>query len=552
MGGSLWYSAVTSMTSTAHRKAFSALATVCLYIAMYVALDRISMVHMLPDVGFTLWNPPPACSLVLLLVKGWRFAPALFPAAVLADVLNGGFSAGLKPMLAVDATIAASYAMIAVALRPFARLGRGFQSARDVAGFLVVASGGVLIMASLVGVELVLLQVMSAGRAVATVRHMWVGDITGVVGLFPALITIPSAWERWKEVPATSRAAEITVFVLLLALALWVVFGIAAPKDFQFFYLLFLPAIWVGVRHGLPWCTVAILVQQVLLIAVVLWRDYPPSDFADFQLLSLAIATTGLLLGTVVTERQRTELSLRHQQAELSRVARLTTAGALGSAIAHEISQPLATVATYVHACRTLQMSTPQKPDLLRELLAKAEFEALRAGEIVERLRDFLSKDDTRFAPTDPAGALHAVVDALEDEARSHGVAISIDAQTVAPVAADRLQIEQVLLNLIRNGIESVADHGVREKHVFVRLRERGDNIQVDVEDNGPGVSCDIAEHLFEPFATGKPKGMGVGLLLSREIVRFHGGDLWWDSAFVIGARFTFRLPIQGPRDNGM
>ena len=115
--------------------------------------------------------------------------------------------------------------------------------------------------------------------------------------------------------------------------------------------------LWIGVRHGLPWCAIAILIEQLSLIYVFVLRDYSMPEFIDFQLVSLAIATTGLVLGTVVTERQRTELRLRDHQAELDRMARLTTAGALGSAIVHEISQPLATIATYAHACRVVLTS---------------------------------------------------------------------------------------------------------------------------------------------------------------------------------------------------
>jgi two-component system sensor kinase FixL len=112
-------------------------------------------------------------------------------------------------------------------------------------------------------------------------------------------------------------------------------------------------------------------------------------------------------------------------------------------------------------------------------------------------------------------------------------------------ILGDRLQIEQVLLNLVRNGIEAVSELSTKQRMIWIRLRRCAEAIQVDVEDNGPGIPPDIAEHLFEPFATGKPKGMGLGLLLSRQIIEFHGGQLWHDRAVSTGARFTFRLPIQ-------
>lgn len=516
-----------------------------IYTVAYVALDRISWVQVLPDAGFTLWNPPPACSLALLLTNGLRFAPALFPAAVLADGLNGGFAVGVMPTLMMDAIIAAGYATIAVALRPFVNAA-GLQSVRGMAWFLGIVCIGALAIAGAVGVMLTCAQVLPRDRLFAAVRHFWVGDITGIVGLLPVLMTAPLAWKRWRELPAHTQLVDCFVFVLALACALWIVFGAAGEKEFQFFYLLLLPTIWIGARHGLPWCAIAILVEQAALITVVTLYDYPLSDVTDFQLLALAIAATGLLLGTAVSERQQSELQLRQQQADISRMARITTAGALGTTIVHEISQPLATLATYAHTCRLLLRSEPQGHAPLGETLAKLEAEALRAGEIVERLREFVARGETRSARVNVLNITRKVVAALADEARANRVDVHVGSHNELSIVADRVQVEQVLVNLLRNAIEAAALNRVREKRVLIRLSHVEDAVQVDIEDNGPGIPSDIAEHLFEPFATGKSKGLGLGLLLSREIIRCHGGDLWCDRTVEAGARFTFRLPGDG------
>src|SRR5215472_10181545 len=132
------------------------LITVCLYTVLYVGWDRISMVHVLPELGFTLWNPPPACSLVLLLTKGLRFAPALFPAAVLADGLNTGFSIGVVPTLVTDAIIASGYSIVAVVLRHFVDSADGLQTTRNMTWFLVVVFAGTLVIAVLVCTALLL------------------------------------------------------------------------------------------------------------------------------------------------------------------------------------------------------------------------------------------------------------------------------------------------------------------------------------------------------------------------------------------------------------
>ena len=255
------------------------------------------------------------------------------------------------------------------------------------------------------------------------------------------------------------------------------------------------------------------------------------------------MAATGLILGATVTERQRAERSLRQQQADFSRVARLTTAGALGAAVVHEISQPLATVATYAHACRRLLVSEPANLELLDRTMANVESEIRRAGDIVERLRDFLGKSEPRWCSIDLAETTHKVVSVLADEARTHRAIVRIEAHPLPRIAADHIQIEQVLVNVIRNAIEAVADCTNRERWVRIRLRRIDDEIQVEVEDNGPGVSPDIAQHLFEPFETSKLRGMGLGLSLSREMIKAHGGSLEWDATVAVGARFVLRLP---------
>ena len=520
-----------------------AVVVVCVYVASYVVLDWISFVQVLPSVGFTLWDPSPAASLALLVLKGLRFAPALFVAGVISDALVGGFPSGIQSTLASELIIAIGYTCVAAALRRFAHADQGFPRLVDVVWLLLIAAAGTLATACPVVAVLMIMQELPPALIAPSIRHFFIGDLTGIIGLLPALLTIPKAWDRWKEVSPVARIFDLGIFALGLGFALSVIFGVAPPQELEFFYLLLPPVVWIGVRHGLPWCALAILVVQFALISILTLLDYPPADFLAFQVLSLVVAATGLILGATVTERQRAERSLRQQQAELSRVARLTTAGALGTAVVHEISQPLATVATYAHACRRLLVSEPANLELLDRTMANVESEIRRAGDIVERLRDFLGKSELRWCSIDLAETTHKVVGVLADEARTHRAIVRIEAHPLPRIAADHIQIEQVLVNVIRNAIEAVADCTNRERWVQIRLRRIDDEVQVEVEDNGPGVSPDIAKHLFEPFETSKLRGMGLGLSLSREMIKAHGGSLEWDATVAVGARFVLRLP---------
>jgi two-component system, LuxR family, sensor kinase FixL len=516
---------------------------VSVYLVSYIVLDWISLVQVLPNIGFTLWNPPPAASLALLLIKGLRFAPALFVAGVISDGLSGGFLLGVPATLATDLIIAVGYSGVAIALRYFAHAGQGFPRVVDVVWLLLIVGIGTIAIACLVVAALTMMQAIPPGVVIASARHFFIGDLTGIVGLLPMLITIPLARDRWKEVPPLARALDVGIFTIGLCFALSVVFGVARSQELQFFYLLLPPVIWIGVRHGLPCCAVAILAIQSALIAIVTLLNYPTADFLAFQILSIAVAATGLILGAVVTESQRTERTLRQQQAELSRVTRLTTAGALGAAVVHEISQPLATVATYAHACRRLLMSQPADLELLAGTITNVEIEIQRAGDIVKHLRDFVGKNEPRWCAVNLVETTQKVIRLLADEARTHRVTIHMDAGHLPRVAGDHVQIEQVLVNVLRNAIEAVADCTDRERWVRIRLGRANGEAQVEVEDNGPGVSPEMAQHLFEPFETSKPRGMGLGLWLSREMVKADGGSLRWDATAMPGARFVLRLP---------
>jgi signal transduction histidine kinase len=525
-------------------RACDPLITVCVYVVLYLFLDWISFIHALPGVSITLWNPPPACSLALLLTRGLRYAPALLFANIVSDGLVAGYPSGLATTFIADSVIAAGYSAVAMVLRSLSDTEHYFRNVKDVMWFLIVVALGVLAIAGLTTGVFVLMHTLTRSQFSLALGEFWIGDFTGIIGLLPAVMSVHWVRQHWSDVAPLQRLIDIMVFLVGLALALWMVFGIARYRELHFFYLLLLPVMWVAVRHGLPWGAVAVLITQIGLIATVVALNYPASEFLSFQILSLTISATGLLTGAVVSERQRAELALRLQQVELDRAARLTTAGALGMAVVHEISQPLATVAVYTHACRQLLLADPTNKDMLVETMTKAEAEVRRAGAVLERLRDFVSNGNRYLSPVDLGAVARDVVTTLTDDARRFGVHIRLHAPPMPVLMVDRVQIEQVLVNLIRNALDATAEGSGASKTVQIRLSDISDAVEVVVEDDGPGVSPDLAERLFEPFQTSKRGGMGLGLWLSRELVVAHGGRLWYDLDATMGARFVFRLPL--------
>ncbi|MBY0431938.1 MAG: PAS domain S-box protein, partial [Rhodospirillales bacterium] len=245
-----------------------------------------------------------------------------------------------------------------------------------------------------------------------------------------------------------------------------------------------------------------------------------------------------------MARRKEAEARLREHEAELAHLSRLSAAGAMASALAHEINQPLAAVKTYVRACQRLMRAPACDQTRVMETMDKAARQADRAGEIIRRLREFLRKGDTRSEGVDLGSLLREAVALVELAAGRAQVQVSAEVPPgLPPMTVDGIQIQQVLVNLIHNSIEAMNVAGSEHREVMLVARPTDGGVEVGLADSGPGVAPEMAERLFSPFTTSKVDGLGLGLSISRGIVEAHGGRLWYDDSHGPGARFVFWLP---------
>jgi len=252
-----------------------------------------------------------------------------------------------------------------------------------------------------------------------------------------------------------------------------------------------------------------------------------------------------------LTERQQAELRMQDLQTELAHVGRVSEMGTLASSLAHELNQPLAAIANYCEAGRDLieRGSDPQTLEMVREALDEAAKQSIRAGQIVRRLRDFMSGGDSeRQLESLPRLISEANALALVGS-REHGIDVQIALDPGAGhVFVDRIQVQQVLVNLIRNAIDAMVDSPRRCLKIATRRQDDG-LTRISVTDTGTGISEPIAEQLFQPFVTSKKSGMGIGLSICRTIVEAHGGRIWFEPGPDGGTAFHFTLPSSEPEE---
>jgi PAS domain S-box-containing protein len=248
-----------------------------------------------------------------------------------------------------------------------------------------------------------------------------------------------------------------------------------------------------------------------------------------------------------LTDQRHAERELQERQRELAHLGRVATLGELSGSLAHEISQPLTAMQSNAEAAQRMLGQQPIDIEEVREILSDIVQQNTRVGEVIRRLRALFKKGETQFQPLDLNEVTNEALELAHGDLTAHGVSLTARLGEGLPmVDADRIQLQQVLLNLIHNACEAMSDVRPGERRLWVRSELTAENmVQMSVSDTGPGVSPELRERLFQPFFTTKPNGLGLGLSITRSIISAHRGRLWVSNHPVRGAMFCFTLPAK-------
>jgi C4-dicarboxylate-specific signal transduction histidine kinase len=356
-------------------------------------------------------------------------------------------------------------------------------------------------------------------------------------------------------------SAEAAALLLCLIAVVISIFDRHLPGSSAFHALLNAPLpflLWAAVRFGPRMTSTAILLMVLLAIWGATHGDGPfaassPEENArSVQFFLIAMSVPVLLLAAALEERRKdlaaqrsVELEAKEQRLQLTHLTRVALLGQLSGALAHELNQPLTAILSNAQAAQHFLAADRIDPEELREILADIVAADQRAGEVIRRLRALFKKGETQFQLLDANDVVREALDLAHGDLVTRHIEVSTDlAPRLPAVTADRVQLQQVLLNLLINASEAMSANAADERRLTVSTQPlAGGGVEVSVIDRGPGIPEDRQPRLFEPFFTTKPQGLGLGLSISRSIVTAHGGRLWSTNNPYRGATFHVALP---------
>lgn len=506
------------------------------YVLAYVTLDYISFVKPYHGLGITPWNPPPGLSLALMFLGGPIYAPFVLAAPGVAEFAVRGSNFGHGVAIASSMTSGVTYLAAGLALRQFLPFDPRLESLRDVLLLIAVAAVAAVTAAVSFAIVLPYLGAIGWSEVDGVVWRSFVGNLIGPLVTTPIILLFVTK----RELPP---ARWIYVFQFLaIAAALLVVFGYREATAFQLFYLLFLPLLWIALSNGTLGSVIALVVIQIGLIVGAEFRFGADPGLTALQVLMIALAITGLIVGAIVSEREIAALRLREQQDALNRAFRLRSAGEIAATIAHEINQPLTAVTTYSGIAA--QAMAQQNWDLAATTVGKIQAESARANVVLKSIRDLLHQGALSKTNVDLLAALTNLVGVVVDDFTAKGVNITVSVPTDFPeVIVDDTQLQQAVHNLIINAAEAIFASGIG-RNIQIRVSSVDPHFfTISVIDDGPGFSPGVDTRDPAPFVTTKPEGSGLGLVVARSIAEGHGGNLAVRST-TRGAQVDIRFPL--------
>ena len=533
-------------------------AVAVLYLAAYIILEWASFIHVHKGLPITPWDPGLGVVFALMIRGGPLSGLILFAGMAVAETLVLQNDADWTIDIGVAAITALSYTSVAALVQRYVRIDADLTHLRDVLMLLAAGLAGAVLDTVLLGAFLFAVGEFDIRDVMQVARPLIIGDTIGIAVVTPLLLRF-RAQERPKTRRLLSLAPEGVLYFCIIGFALWLIIGSEGAHGFRLFYLLFVPVVIAAVRHGVDGACFSLAVIQFSLIGLLHFSGYDASEFTEFQTLTLVLTVTGLIVGVVVSERKNSDRIARdaqarlvERQAEAAQVARVNLVSGMASALAHEINQPMTAARALgrsaQHLLRTPGSDLSRADNNLSAMLTHIE----HAGDIVRRMRNFIRRGHPHVSTINTREMLEEAMTLAHAEASARHVRVDLDALADLPdLHGDRVQLEQIVLNLVHNAVDAIAAVGQSDGHVHVVARRQSapPRVEIGILDNGPGIEGELADRLFDPLTTTKQDGLGLGLSICASIMKAHGGRVWLHSGKPGATEFRFSVPLDRSRE---
>lgn len=528
------------------REALAAVA----FVALFVGLEWLSFLHEQGGRSVTPWNPGLGVAFAMVIYRGVPYAALLLVGVLLTELLVVHSPFPWPVALGLSVAVALSYSVAGMAVRRWLSIDTPLDAAGLVA--MVVAGG---IAAALDAVTaLILIYAHNAFEQYSNVLlPLFIGDLIGIAVFAPLTLRLIQYHLRPPPLPEARAVGEPLGYVALIILALVVALYPAEGWPRDMFYLLFLPVGVASIRFGVDGACASLAVAQIVLVAILHLHRFDVNQFTDYQVTMLVLTLTGLIVGGLASARQAAEEATRRAsariaelQAEATRTARFNIMSSMSAALAHEINQPFTAARALARAIEELLRRPEPDANRARTNAASLVGHIDTAGAIINRMRAFLRRGEPHVSTV----ALERLVDDSMALVRPLAASRRIELQVDLPAQpqtlhVDSVQLQQVIMNLVLNAIEAVAESSARDGRVSLRVERLEREIQFAVSDNGAGIPSERAGNLFEPLNTTRPGGMGLGLSICKSIVEAHGGRIWLHTGVAGLTEFRFTLPTE-------
>lgn len=519
----------------------------------FVGFEWLSFMHEYKGVPVTPWNPGLGILFAGIMLNGAVYGLVLFTGVVIAEtvVLRTGLAWPLIVVIAV--VIAISYTTAAFVARNYLRLDIRLNSLRDVLVLLGVAVAGAAVCSLLLSLLLLADRNIDAADLANSVLPMFVGDVIGIAVMTPLMLRLSNWRAALQRGLSATQVLELSLYGLIIATALWLIVGSGRPNDYKYFSVLFLPVAAVGARHGIDGACATLAAIQIGLVAALHAYGYDAATFVEFQIVMFVLMATGLVVGVVVNQRwhadaaaRQAEAKLVESRAEAARAARFNLVGGMASALAHEINQPLTAARALARSVEHILSADDRDAERAAANVRMMVVQVDHAAGVVRRMREFLRRGQPHTSTLGIKDLLHEALQLAQSDLAANAIDVDLNVAPGLPhMFGDRIQLQQVVLNLLRNAADSILDARPAKGRISIAAARVNDTLEVSILDNGAGIPPD--SKLFEPLSSSKPEGLGLGLSISSSIIEAHGGRLWLQSGEPGATEFRFSLPLQPP-----